>query len=32
MQDVVDVAIVMLENPAIAGAEVRVDAGWGLPF
>jgi NADP-dependent 3-hydroxy acid dehydrogenase YdfG len=32
MQDVVDVAILMLENPAIAGTEFRVDAGWGLPF
>lgn len=32
MQDIVDVAVVMLENPAIAGAEFRVDAGWSLPF
>lgn len=32
MQDVVDVAILMLENPSIAGAEFRVDAGWSFPF
>jgi NAD(P)-dependent dehydrogenase (short-subunit alcohol dehydrogenase family) len=32
MQDVVDVAVLMLENPSIAGAEFRVDAGWSLPF
>jgi NADP-dependent 3-hydroxy acid dehydrogenase YdfG len=32
MQDIVDVAIVMLENPSIAGAEFRVDAGWSIPF
>jgi NAD(P)-dependent dehydrogenase (short-subunit alcohol dehydrogenase family) len=32
MQEVVDVAILMLENPSVAGAEFRVDAGWSLPF
>jgi NADP-dependent 3-hydroxy acid dehydrogenase YdfG len=32
MQEVVDVAILMLENPSIAGAEFRVDSGWSLPF
>ena len=32
MQDVVDVAILMLENPSIAGAESRVDSGWSIPF
>jgi NADP-dependent 3-hydroxy acid dehydrogenase YdfG len=32
MQEVVDVAVLMLENPSIAGAEFRVDAGWSLPY
>ncbi|HEY3212498.1 MAG TPA: SDR family oxidoreductase [Actinomycetota bacterium] len=32
MQDVVDVAVLMLENRSIAGAEFRVDAGWSLPY
>ena len=32
VQDIVDVAVLMLENPSIAGAEFRVDAGWSLPF
>jgi NAD(P)-dependent dehydrogenase (short-subunit alcohol dehydrogenase family) len=32
MQDIVDVAVLMLENPSIAGAEFRVDAGWSIPF
>jgi NAD(P)-dependent dehydrogenase (short-subunit alcohol dehydrogenase family) len=32
MQEVVNVAILMLENPSVAGAEFRVDAGWSLPF
>ncbi|MGH3142730.1 MAG: SDR family oxidoreductase [Gaiellales bacterium] len=32
MRDVVDVAILMLENPSIAGAEFRVDSGWSIPF
>jgi NADP-dependent 3-hydroxy acid dehydrogenase YdfG len=32
MQDIVDVAVLMLENPSIAGTEFRVDAGWSLPF
>jgi NADP-dependent 3-hydroxy acid dehydrogenase YdfG len=32
MQDVVDVAILMLENPSIAGTEFRVDSGWSIPF
>ena len=32
MQDIVDVAVIMLENPAIAATEFRVDAGWSLPY
>jgi hypothetical protein len=32
MKDIVDVAVLMLENPAVAGAEFRVDAGWSLPY
>ena len=32
MQDIVDAAVMMLENPSIAGAELRVDAGWSLPL
>ena len=32
MQDIVEVAVLMLENPAVAGAEFRVDAGWSLPY
>jgi len=32
MREVVEVAILMLENPSVAGAEFRVDAGWSLPF
>ena len=32
MQEVVDVAVLMLENPSIAGAEFRVDAGWSMPY
>jgi hypothetical protein len=31
MQDIVEVAVLMLENPSIAGAEFRVDAGWSSP-
>jgi len=32
MQEVVDVAVLMLENLSIAGAEFRVDAGWSMPY
>ena len=32
MQDIVDAAVMMLENPSIVGAELRVDAGWSLPL
>jgi NAD(P)-dependent dehydrogenase (short-subunit alcohol dehydrogenase family) len=32
MQDIVDAAVMLLENPSIAGAELRVDAGWSLPL
>jgi NAD(P)-dependent dehydrogenase (short-subunit alcohol dehydrogenase family) len=31
MQDVVDAAILLLENPSIAGTELRIDGGWSLP-
>jgi NAD(P)-dependent dehydrogenase (short-subunit alcohol dehydrogenase family) len=31
MQDVVEAAILLLENPSIAGTELRVDGGWSLP-
>jgi NAD(P)-dependent dehydrogenase (short-subunit alcohol dehydrogenase family) len=32
MQEVVDAAVFMLENQAIACTELRVDSGWSLPF
>lgn len=32
MEDIVDAAVFMLENPSVAGAELRVDAGWSLPY
>lgn len=32
MEDVVDAAVFMLENPSVAGSELRVDAGWSLPY
>jgi NAD(P)-dependent dehydrogenase (short-subunit alcohol dehydrogenase family) len=32
MQDIVDAAVFLLENPAVAGTELRVDAGWSLPL
>jgi hypothetical protein len=32
MQDIVEVAVMMLENPSIAGTEFWVDCGWSLPF
>jgi NAD(P)-dependent dehydrogenase (short-subunit alcohol dehydrogenase family) len=32
MQDVVDAAVFLLENPSVGGAELRVDAGWSLPL
>jgi NAD(P)-dependent dehydrogenase (short-subunit alcohol dehydrogenase family) len=31
MQDVVDAAILLLENPSVAGTELRIDGGWSLP-
>lgn len=31
IQDVVDAAVFMLENPSVAGTELRVDGGWSLP-
>ena len=31
MQDVVDAAVFLLENPSIAGTELRIDGGWSLP-
>ena len=32
MSEIVEVAVMMLENPSIAGAEFRVDGGWSLPY
>jgi NAD(P)-dependent dehydrogenase (short-subunit alcohol dehydrogenase family) len=32
MEDIVDAAVFMLENPSVAGSELRVDAGWSLPY
>jgi NAD(P)-dependent dehydrogenase (short-subunit alcohol dehydrogenase family) len=32
MQDVVDAAVAILENPSIAATELRVDGGWHLPL
>ena len=32
MEDVVDAAVFMLENPSVAGSELRVDGGWSLPY
>ncbi len=31
MQDVVDAAVFLLENPAMNGTELRIDGGWSLP-
>ena len=31
MRDVIDAAVFLLENPSIAGTELRVDGGWSLP-
>lgn len=31
MREVVDAAVFMLENPSVAGTELRVDGGWSLP-
>jgi NAD(P)-dependent dehydrogenase (short-subunit alcohol dehydrogenase family) len=31
IQDVVDAAVLLLENPSIAGTELRIDGGWSLP-
>ena len=32
MEDIVEVAVMMLENPSIAGTEFWVDSGWSLPL
>jgi NADP-dependent 3-hydroxy acid dehydrogenase YdfG len=32
MEDIADAAVFMLENPSVAGSELRVDAGWSLPY
>jgi len=31
MQDVVDAAVFLLENPSVAATELRVDGGWSIP-
>ncbi len=31
MGDVVEAGVLMLENPSIAGTELRIDGGWSLP-
>jgi NAD(P)-dependent dehydrogenase (short-subunit alcohol dehydrogenase family) len=31
MADIVDAAVFLLENPAMNGADLRVDGGWSLP-
>ena len=31
MRDVTEAAVLLLENPSINGAELRVDGGWSLP-
>ena len=28
----IEVAVMILENPSIAGTDFRVDGGWSLPF
>jgi NAD(P)-dependent dehydrogenase (short-subunit alcohol dehydrogenase family) len=30
--DIVDAAVFLLENPSVAGTELRVDGGWSLPL
>jgi NAD(P)-dependent dehydrogenase (short-subunit alcohol dehydrogenase family) len=32
MRDIVDAAVLLLENPSVAGTELRVDGGWSLPL
>jgi NAD(P)-dependent dehydrogenase (short-subunit alcohol dehydrogenase family) len=32
MRDIVDAAVFLLENPSVAGTELRVDGGWSLPL
>jgi NAD(P)-dependent dehydrogenase (short-subunit alcohol dehydrogenase family) len=32
MQDIVDATVFLLENPSVAGTELRVDGGWSLPL
>jgi NAD(P)-dependent dehydrogenase (short-subunit alcohol dehydrogenase family) len=32
MRDIVDAAVFLLENPSVAGTELRVDGGWALPL
>jgi NAD(P)-dependent dehydrogenase (short-subunit alcohol dehydrogenase family) len=31
VRDVVDAAVFLLENPSMAGAELRIDGGWSMP-
>jgi NAD(P)-dependent dehydrogenase (short-subunit alcohol dehydrogenase family) len=31
MRDIVEATVFLLENPAVNGAELRVDGGWSLP-
>jgi NAD(P)-dependent dehydrogenase (short-subunit alcohol dehydrogenase family) len=31
-RDIVDAAVFLLENPSVAGTELRVDGGWSLPL
>jgi NAD(P)-dependent dehydrogenase (short-subunit alcohol dehydrogenase family) len=32
MSDIVGAAVFLLENPSVAGTELRVDGGWSLPL
>lgn len=32
MDDITHAAVFLLENPSVAGTELRVDGGWGLPL
>lgn len=32
MRDIVEAAVFLLENPSVAGTELRVDGGWSLPL
>jgi NAD(P)-dependent dehydrogenase (short-subunit alcohol dehydrogenase family) len=31
IRDVVDASVFLLENPSMAGAELRIDGGWSMP-